>query len=195
MLTIVWDVDDVLNDLMRCWFLHGWLPEHPECRVPYEALTCNPPHAVLGVQINEYLASMDRFRKTEQGCNLSADPQVLEWFRGRGHRFRHVALTARPLETAPDVAHWVFRHFGAWIRCFGVVPSRPEDGVPVYDRTKGEYLAWLGRGNVLVDDSNDNIAQAASLGLRTLQCAQPWNTSALTISAVLQELSQMAGEI
>lgn len=194
MLTVVWDVDDVLNDLMYQWFFHGWMAEHPECRIPYEKLTSNPPHTILGTDLPDYLASMDRFRKTERGCNMSPNADVLAWFREQGYRFRHVALTARPLETAPDVAHWVMRHFGAWVRCFGVVPTRIDEGVPVYDRTKGDYLAWLGRGNVLVDDSPDNIAQAASLGLRTLHAAQPWNNSRLSLPAVLRELSQMAGE-
>lgn len=143
---------------------------------------------------SEYLASMDRFRRTEQGCNLTPNPQVLGWFREEGSHFRHIALTARPLETAPDVAHWVMRHFGAWIRCFGVVPTRLGKGLPVYDRSKGDYLTWLGRGDVLVDDSTENILEAASLGLRTLQAAQPWNNSTLTIPALLQELAQMAGE-
>jgi hypothetical protein len=194
MLTVVWDVDDILNDLMYQWFAHGWLAEHPDCLISYKELTSNPPHMVLGIDRSDYLISMDRFRKTQRGCNLSPNPEVLTWFREQGHRLRHIALTARPLETAPDVAHWVLKYFGAWIRCFGVVPSRAEVGIPVYDRTKGEYLAWLGRGNILVDDANENIAQAASLGLRTLQPAQPWNASNLTLPALLQELSQMAGE-
>ena len=194
MLTVVWDVDDVLNDLMYQWFTHGWLAEHSECRLSYADLTCNPPHGVLGIDRNEYLSSMDAFRRTERACNMAPNPEVLAWFRKEGHRFRHVALTARPLETAPDVAHWVMRHFGAWIRCFGVVPTRAEVGVPVYDRTKGEYLTWLGRGDVLVDDATDNILQAQSLGLRTLQAAQPWNKSRLTIAVLLRQLCQMAGE-
>jgi hypothetical protein len=194
MLTVIWDVDDILNDLMYEWLRYGWLAEHPDCRTSYAELTCNPPHTVLGVNRKDYLASMDRFRKTERGCNMAPNPEVLTWFHDQGHRYRHIALTARPLETAPDVAHWVMRHFGTWIRCFGVVPSRTEEGVPLYDRTKGEFLAWFGRGDVLVDDMTENVAQAASLGLRTLQPAQPWNSSTLTIAAALQELSQMAGE-
>ena len=194
MLTIVWDVDDVLNDLMYQWFVCGWLAEHSDCRISYAELTCNPPHDVLGVDRSEYLSSMDVFRRTERACNMAPNPEVLTWFREKGHRFRHIALTARPLETAPDVAHWVMRHFGAWIRCFGVVPTRTEESVPVYDRSKGEYLAWLGRGDVLVDDSTDNILEAEALGLRTLQTAQPWNNSKLTMTALLQQLTQLAGE-
>jgi hypothetical protein len=193
MLTIVWDVDDVLNDLMHQWFQNVWLTERPDCRLTYAELTCNPPDKVLGMPRSEYLDSMDRFRRTEQGNNLTPNSQVLDWFREQGSHFRHIALTARPLETAPDVAHWVMRHFGGWIRCFGVVPTRLAKEFPVYDRSKGDYLAWLGRGDVLVDDSTENILEAASLGLKTLQPAQPWNNSTLTIPALLQELSQMAG--
>lgn len=194
MRALVWDVDDVLNDLMLQWFSHEWLAEHPDCPISFEGLTCNPPHPLLGVDRDAYLESMDRFRLTERALNLIPNPEVLAWFREHGHRFRHLALTSRPLETAPDVAHWVMRHFGAWIRCFGVVPSRPESGVPVYDHSKGDFLAWSKLGDVLIDDSNDNILQAASLGLRTLQPAQPWNNSSLSIEEVLQQLTQLAGE-
>jgi hypothetical protein len=194
MLTVVWDVDDILNDLMFQWFTYGWMAEHPDCTIAFSGLTANPPHAVLGVERSEYLESMDRFRRSERACNMIPQADVLDWFRERGGEYRHVALTARPLETAPDVAHWVMRHFGAWIRCFGVVPTRTDAGVPVYDRTKGEYLAWLGRGDVLVDDATENILQAQALGLKTLQATQPWNNSTMTIPALLRELSQMAGD-
>ena len=194
MLTVVWDVDDVLNDLMYQWFVYGWLAGHSDCRISYGELTCNPPHDVLGASRSEYLSSMDVFRRTERACNMAPNPEVLTWFREDGHRFRHVALTARPLETAPDVAHWVMRYFGAWIRCFGVVPTRTQEGVPIYDRSKREYLAWFGRGDVLVDDSTDNIVEAESLGLRTLLAPQPWNNSKLTMTSLLQQLTQLAGE-
>jgi hypothetical protein len=193
MLTVVWDVDDVLNDLMYQWFVYGWSVQHPDCLISYAELKSNPPHEILGIDRNNYLSSMDLFRRTERARNMLPNSEVLTWFREQGGRFRHIALTARPLETAPDVAHWVMQHFGAWIRCFGVVPTRIEQGVPAYDQTKGEYLAWLGSGDIVVDDSTENVRQAESLGLRTLQLAQPWNNSGLTISALLHELSEMAG--
>jgi len=193
MQTVVWDVDDVLNDLMYQWFVYGWRVEHSDCLFSYQELTSNPPHQVLGVGCADYLSSMDTFRKTERARNMSPNPEVLAWFREQGARFRHIALTARPLETAPDVAHWVMRHFGAWIRCFGVVPTRLDEGHPTYDRTKGEYLAWLGRGDIMVDDAADNIRDAEALGLKTLQPAQPWNNSRLSVSDLLHQLSNMAG--
>ena len=192
MLTIVWDVDDVLNDLMQQWFEHGWKAEHPECALKFDDLLQNPPHDVLGIDRCEYLTSMDRFRNTDRGLELSPNPEILGWFVAHGQQFRHIALTARPLQTAPHVASWVMRHFGSWIRCFGVVPSRPEQGVPIYDRSKIDFLKWLGCGDILVDDADENIRDAKSLSLTTFQIAQPWNKSTLTASALASQLSKIA---
>jgi len=195
MLTIVWDVDDVLNDLMAQWFLHGWLPSHPDCLLTYRDLTGNPPHAALGVDRSEYLSSLDAFHKTDRGANLTPSAEVLGWLSREGHRFRHIALTARPLETAPHVAHWVFHHFGAWIRCFGVVPSRTGCDIPSYDTKKAEFLAWLGRGDILIDDSPENIRHAQAIGLKALMPRQPWNQSGLTMHDLLENLTRMADSL
>lgn len=192
MLTIVWDVDDVLNDLMLQWFHLGWKAEHPDCRLRFAELTRNPPHEVLGIAREEYLASLDLFRNTDAGQHLSPNPEILQWLIERGDRFRHIALTARPLETAPAVSAWVMKHFGAWIRCFGVVPSRSISGEPVYDRTKGDFLKWLKCGDILIDDADDNVRDAESLGLKTFQVAQPWNKSTLTIARMVSQLSDLA---
>jgi len=192
MLTIVWDVDDVLNDLMYQWFSHSWLQERPECKFSYSQLSANPPNEVLGISRDEYLDSLDRFRKTEIATDMRPNQKILKWLRDYGSQFRHIALTARPLETAPDVAHWVLRYFGAWIRCFGLVHTRPNNGLPVYDKTKGEFLTWLGCGNILVDDSEENIRQAQALGLKTLLYPQPWNGSSLDVDSLLDNLTEMA---
>jgi hypothetical protein len=193
MQTIVWDVDDVLNSLMYAWFTEAWMKEHPECGIEYSGLTENPPHVVLGVARQQYLASMDAFRKTESGVHLMPNAELLDWFGEYGNRFRHIALTARPLETAPEVASWVMRHFGAWIRCFGIVPTRAGEDVPIYDRGKGDYLRWLGKGDVLVDDGEENLDQAAALGLRAVTWPQPWNRSTQDTTSTLLELTERAG--
>ncbi len=194
MLTVVWDVDDVLNDLMYQWFTHCWLTEHPGCTLQYSQLLQNPPHQSLSITYEEYLASLDPFRKTQRSMKMPPNAQVLAWFRAQGKYCRHIALTARPLETAPEVAAWVLRHFGLWIRCFGVVPSRTEENEPAYDRSKGEFLTWIKCGDILVEDSPENICQADSIGMRTLTYPQPWNNSRLTIDELLNELSHMVRE-
>jgi FMN phosphatase YigB (HAD superfamily) len=192
MLTIVWDVDDVLNDLMIQWFSQSWQREHPADRTQYNQLSANPPHVALGVTREEYLASMDAFRKTATGIHLTPNAEVLEWFAAHGGKFRHIALTARPLESAPEVAAWVLRHFGAWIRCFGIVPTRTMEGVTTYDRGKGEFLRWLGKGDVLIDDTPENLEQAAALGMKVFAWPQPWNHSPRTTTQILRELTDMA---
>jgi hypothetical protein len=193
--TIVWDVDDVLNDLMYQWFSLGWKLERAASTAEYSKLSENPPHVSLGVTRKEYLASMDAFRKTSAGIDLTPNAEILAWFVAHGSKFRHIALTSRPLETAPEVAAWVMRHFGAWIRCFGVVPTRTMEGVPMYDRGKGDYLRWLGKGDVLIDDTQENLEQAAEIGIKTFAWPQPWNDSQLTTTEILQKLTNMASDL
>jgi len=192
MLTIVWDVDDVLNDLMYQWFTHSWLVAHPASHCRYTDLSANPPHEDLGITREQYLASLDEFRRTARARDMHPNQEILSWFRSHGSRFRHVALTARPLESAPDVASWVLLHFGAWIRTFGVVPTRFAGHEPIYDRNKAEYLRWFRSGDIFVDDSMENIREAEELGLKTLLYPQPWNDSPLTNEMVLRKLSEWA---
>jgi hypothetical protein len=189
MLTLVWDVDDVLNDLMYKWFTSEWLIAHPNCRVRYEQLTENPPHAILGVEKAVYLASLDKFRATPAALNLAPNPDVLFWLRQYGSRCRHIALTSRPLQSAPGVASWVMEHFSAWIRCFGVLPSRSDQGIPVYDRSKAEFLAWIQAGDILIDDTPENLRLAEAAGIRSLAFPQPWSGASFAISGLLQQLT------
>jgi hypothetical protein len=191
MITVVWDVDDVLNDLMRAWFEQSWKPEDAGCGVEYGDLRENPPHRALGISLNQYLASLDAFRETPAGTALTPDPELLKWFGEHGSKFRHIALTARPLETGPDVAAWVMRHFGAWIRCFGIVPTRAPLAIPAYDSGKGDYLRWLGKGDVFIDDSPENLRQAEALGLKTFTWPQPWNDAPMPSTEILEQLLDM----
>ena len=187
-LTIVWDVDDVLNNLMSAWFHECWLPAHPGCQSTYTGIRENPPHSVLGVEKSEYLASLDRFRSSRRGRNLAPNPQIVIWMRQHGHRFRHIALTARPLASAGEAAEWVFRHFGNYIRCFGVVPSRLDPAAPLYDRDKADFLRWFGEADYFLDDTGPNVAAVAELGVKTLLFPQPWNGSAQSVEDILKLL-------
>ncbi len=99
--TIVWDRDDVLNDLTRCWLEEWWKPAHPTCKACYADLTENPPHRVLGVSLEEYLASLDEFRLCDQAAEMDPVPEVSAWFKQYGHLHRHMVLTATSLDTAP----------------------------------------------------------------------------------------------
>ena len=189
MRTIVWDVDDVLNNLMSSWFQNAWVPAHSGCTVRYRDLTENPPHRVLGISEQDYLDSLDAFRLSDAASQMTPSPEVLDWLRTHGRSFRHIALTARPIATTPRLAEWLFRHFGEYVRLFGVVPTRTQDGEPVYDTNKAEFLKWLGKGDLFVDDSPANIASVQRLGIRGVLYPQPWNRGTVSVAATLQTLT------
>jgi phosphoglycolate phosphatase-like HAD superfamily hydrolase len=190
MRTIVWDVDDVLNDLMHAWFTSVWKPAHPDSQLSYRDIAENPPYQSLGISRSEYLVSLDEFRLSEQARRMEPNAAVLGWLRSYGDSYRHVALTARPLDSAPAAAEWVFRHFGEYFRCFGLVPSRPGTQVPLYDRDKGDFLEWLGRADFFVDDSTDNIALAQRAGIKAILYPQPWNGATYSPGDVLRTLTE-----
>jgi len=195
MKTIAWDVDDVLNDLMRTWLQRVWIPTCPGCSIRYEQIIENPPHALLGISRAEYLASLDDFRLSPTAAELPPLPEVLGWFVEHGQRARHLAITAAPLEAAPASAAWVMRHFGHWIRSFHFIPSfREGENLPIYDRCKAEMLKHLGQVDILIDDNSENLTSAQALGVRTLQIPRPWNGCSMPLSQTLRQLTQWISE-
>src|SRR2546426_2092834 len=189
MLTLVWDVDDVLNRLMFDWFTAVWKPDHPDCSIDYSDIRENPPHNLLGAPKSEYLSSLDAFRLSERGRAMRPNPLALDWLWRHGPSCRHMVLTARPLESAPHVSEWVFRHFGNYVRSVAVVPPRLNPGVPEYDRTKEDYLRWFGRAQILIDDCPDAIQAAKRLGMRGLLYPQPWNTEPRSEAGAMAQLT------
>lgn len=177
MLTLLWDVDDVLNDLTRRWFEDAWLVGHPDLALTYDQLTEQPAARLLGVSLDEYMFSLDEYRN-RQYLQLRPDPEVVGWFEEHGSHYRHAALTATPMKHAPAVAEWVMHHFGHWIRAFAIVPSpRADDRHPKYDLDKGSAAEWLGFAGVFIDDNPANIEAVAARGLRTIVVPRPWNSA------------------
>jgi len=192
MLTIAWDVDDVLNDLTRTWLEEWWRPRHPGCMLKYEDVKKNPPHQLLGVELDEYLQSLDDFRLSGRYEQMQPNPEVLEWFKKYGSSFRHIAVTSVPRVAAPVSASWVIRHFGDWIRTFHFVPSpRPGDIPTTYESTKAGYLRWLNRVDIFIDDNTRNVHEVRSLGIRCFLVSQPWNSSTLRKEDLLCALSRL----
>ena len=192
---IVWDLDDVLNNLMESWLINAWGCEHPDTCPAYSELKSNPPLGELKATRAAYEESLDRFRLSPAGQNLAPNPLLLSWFHREGSRFEHHVLTARPAKTIAVAAAWVFTHFGHWVRHFHFVPSRrPGDWAPEYDANKSELLARLGRVDLFVDDSPVNVAGVAALGKETYLFPQPWNRTGKTVEQFLNELSTDAGE-
>jgi hypothetical protein len=187
--TVVWDVDDVLNDLMAAWLAQVWTPSHPDRTVAYADVRSNPPHELLGIGLGEYLASLDAFRTGDGYAAQGPNRLIYAWLEVNGERCRHVALTATAFRAAPSTAAWVLHHFGRWIREFAFVPTaRSGEELPRYDRDKGEWVARLRGPVVLVDDSAANLAAAATVGAGTIRWPQPWNGDLARPEDALAEL-------
>ncbi len=190
MITIAWDVDDVLNNLMYCWFQHKWLKDHPECTVRYKDLSENPPHRLLGVSLEEYLNSLDTFRLSGLYQEMEPVPEVKNWFIEFGNKTRHMALTAVPLQASSASSAWVFKHFGVWIRTFHFVPSkRKGQNIPDYDPDKKTFLKWLGKVHILVEDNETHIKDAENTGLKGVLIPRAWNSSKSNIKDSLEYLT------
>jgi hypothetical protein len=193
MVTIAWDVDDVLNNLMRDWYVNGWKKKHPECRVAFDDISENPPYSILRTTREKYLESLDSFRASAEYPRLAPVEPVVQWFAGHGNEYRHIAVTRVPVSFAPQSAEWVLRHFGTWIRTYHFVPSpRKTSSVPVYDENKRAFFQWIKNVNVLVDDNEDNIAGATSAGIKGVLYPRPWNSNKnMPVETVLAGLASM----
>lgn len=190
MKTIVWDVDDVLNDLMQRWL--EWFVKKVKKDISYSQLTENPPHKILGISLNEYLQSLDEFRLSKHYQSMKPVNTVLEWFESHGYKFRHIALTATPVSTAPTTAQWVFKNFGTWIRTFHFVPSKRQDvNVPEYDRDKSDFFRWLGKIDLFTDDNPENVRKAEQKGIKTILWKRPWNNADKSWKEALDELTYL----
>lgn len=188
--TIVWDVDDVLNDLTREWFHQEWLTSHPECQVSYADLLENPPHRHLGITLGDYLHSLDSFRLSAPAAAMRPDPFIIKWFQKNGRYYRHIALTARPQRTVWPAMQWMLLFFVPWFQLFGFVPS-PRKGDTSFqpDTSKGDFLAWLTKADFFIDDSPENVHDAQRLGIQSFLVDRPWNKGGLSLPEILDRLT------
>ena len=195
MITIAWDVDDILNDLMRCWLVNKWLPEHPDCKVCFEQIIQNTPEKFIGSTKEKYYSSLDSFRLSKAYLDMKPDPKILGWFENSGYKARHIALTSVPIKAAHISADWVMRNFGKWIRSFNFVPSiRKGEQALEYGHTKADYLKWLNKVDVLVEDSEQNIREAKKLGIRGILVGKPWNKSNVSVTDALAQINGIIGK-
>jgi len=186
---LVWDIDDVLNDLMEIWFAN-FLPVR-DVVIRYDELTENPPDALLGITRELYLQSLDNCRA---GGFYQRPPrrEILEFFKKHGGRFRHIALSAVPIRFAPNSANWVLSHFGCWLQgCLFIPSPRSGDGVcSTLFNSKGDALVQFGENAILIDDSEKNVSDALSRGGKAMLFPAPWNKRrGMSISDFLAELA------
>ena len=191
---ILWDVDDVLNQLMKEW-LKSWHQQEGigQSHLSFDQLTDNPPHSQVGISLQEYHRSLDAFRNSLTARDLMPNKQVLHWFNQHGKGHVHIALTARPTLTMPNQAAWIYDHFGQWIQSVvAVAPARKHVDSQQHAafQTKVAYAKWLGKPSVLIDDNQENIASVKGICPFTLLFPQPWNASRQKTDEALSQLTE-----
>lgn len=183
-------MDDVLNSLMLEWFTFHQSQIDPFKKINYKQIIQNPPNEIFNLRKNEYFSSLDQFRNSEKGKNLKPNQIIVDWLINEGENFRHIALTARPLNTIPVLSEWLFKYFGNWIRMFAFVPSHREcENIVKYDEKKAEFLQWLDKADFFIDDNWDNVRMAKEIGVRSFLYPQSWNGGEMTIQEILTEIS------
>lgn len=189
---LVWDVDDVLNNLTEEWF---YLCGRRFRDIPYESLRSNPPDEVLQITRSEYLKSLDAYRMGNQH-KLKVRSEVMEFFQKYGARYQHIALTAVPRAFAGISAQWVFTALGNWIRTFHFVPSVRENCAVIgYDADKTGFLKRLQEVTLFIDDSEQNIFSARKAGFKAELFPCPWNRARdESTSTFLEKISYIGQE-
>ncbi len=175
-ITVFWDVDDVLNDLMKVWFVS--YSKEKGIKLKYEQLISNPPHELLGITIHELCDSLDAFRLSRKFSEMQPVPEIYEWFEKNAEYTRNIALTATSIRTASSSSSWVFKHYSKWIRTYHIVPSpRRAEVIPAYDKNKIEAMTQLSKKGILIDDCEDNVRKAIVTGYKGLLFPRPWNSN------------------
>lgn len=186
---ILWDLDDTLNPLMRSWLEWAGQQMDKSALPPYSKIRRNPPHQLIGITLEEYLVSLDRFRQSTEAACMPVESNVLEWFNTQGHRFEHHVLTARPHATVHAAAEWVFRNLGEWIRHFHFVPAlRPGVALPDAGASKASMIKQLGGFDYFLDDTEQNLSGINEYVGRCFLVPQPWNCQSLTLSQILKKI-------
>ena len=195
MLTIVWDVDDVLNDLMSAGSRRRGSRRIRSRPLAYCRYHGESAASRAGRRAAEYLESLDSFRASDRArANCRPIPRCSTGCARYGPRvsatWRYGASAGERARTRPSGCSAISETTSA---CFGVVPSRLAAGVPAYDRDKGEFLEWFGRAGL----SWSTTARRMSRAAERLGCAASFSRSRGTAAAApsrrrWQQLSQLA---
>jgi len=170
---LIWDVDDVLNQLMGAW-LKYWNHENNSNFV-LKDIKENPPNKILGISREIYFNSLDEFRNTEAGKSVQEDSTVKNWFNNHGNKYNHMACTARPIETMPNQSWWIYQNYGQWIHTIHAAGTYRELETDYRTVSKADFISWIDQKVIFIDDSEENINAVSATGSDTILYPQPWN--------------------
>ena len=188
---IVWDADDVLNRLMFSW-LDYWNTIN-NTNASYSELSQNPPDSIIGISRKEYIDSLDGFRNSESGKKVLTNDIVKNWFENHGNKFKHVACTARPIETMPNQAWWIYYNYGKWIHTVHAAKTVRDLMDNHHPATKADFISWMNKEVLFIDDSEENVNAVSETGSETMLYPQPWNSSKHSEEEFIAKLNEKLG--
>lgn len=184
---IVWDVDDVLNNLMASW-IDDWSYRNKK-KYRINDLIENPPNRMLKISLEEYYNDLDTFRNENNGDHIPVNKEIMVWFKEKGHLFHNIACTARSKSTRACQARWIYNNYGNWISTVNMSYSgrlkNKKDSL-----NKIEFLGFLNKDLLFIDDNEDTIKEAKDMGFDTLLYPQPWNSSTITVNELINKINQ-----
>jgi len=186
---IVWDVDDVLNCLMKSW-LQYWSQESG-LKIILNEIIKNPPQDILGITKEDYLNSLDTFRNSDLGKDLEVNHIIKKWFLHHGNKFNHIACTGRPIRTMPNQAWWLYKNYSQWIKTVHMTGA--DRDLESRKISKADFISFINSDVVFIDDCENNINSVSKIGGITLLYPQPWNKANYTEVEFISKLNSLLG--
>ena len=169
---LIWDIDDVLNDLMNLCI--STTAQKLKPGIKFEEIRNNPPLPELGCSLDEYRGILDECRN-KYLFDQPPRKEVMAFFRDWGEHFRSITLSAAPLSITPRSSEWVLRHFGPWIQGTIFVPSPRKDAPVLSASFSSKAEAVLALDGILIDDMPANVEKVRAAGGEALYFPAPWN--------------------
>ena len=189
MITIAWDVDDVLNNLTECWL--KYYNSNNNTSFDYNDITKNPPHEILNISFEKYIESLDEFRMSEYAQQLVPNQDILDFMDKHKDRFNHIALTATSAHTAYNSSYWVLKNFYKYVFSYNVVPAKRDYLTYSNYSDKKSFLQQHSDVKILIDDSIKNVEDANSIGVKAYLLKRPWNEG-MEINEIFNEIERSA---
>ena len=120
-----------------------------------------------------YFNSLDEFRNSEAGKNLQPNDTIKSWFKIHGNKFNHLSCTPRPIDSMPNQAWWIYDNYCQWIHTVHAVGTNRDGDTNYQTEPKGDFISWINKEVVFVDDSEKNITAVSTTGAETILYHQP----------------------
>lgn len=188
MKTIIWDVDDTLNNFRFDWFLHNKEElKKIDHDISYDYFNIKNPYNILNDNKDTFIKSLKDF-KNYNHFKITVNKEIYNWFYKYGKNYNHIILTKCSKDYFEFAVNFVNKYFGKWIQSYNYISGNKKDNLNEF-LTKAEFIKkYFKEIKYFIDDSEKNCKQVEELGIKTFCPKQPWNNG-MDIKDILEELN------